>query len=278
MPITCFYSIVRYVPDVIRGESVNIGVVVEAKDKGNKIKEFKFTERFNRAAKIDPHLNVSALEQVAQHALEQIRVEAQGMELNDLVANYSGGKIQLTQPRLTIVDDLEREVNELYDQFIVDEKEGRRHGVTDPILKKEVKEILAKHGFKSDKLRFHSSKDPVAVNGKRATHTFDISVQVNSHYDFIRCISFDVEDYLTKISATKVLAYDAKDVKEKHKRAEVISILHPPQRFSGKERNRAFNEARLILKDEDVPVFNVTSQGDQKELLALLNPEGNGHS
>jgi hypothetical protein len=272
MLTTGYYSIIRYVPDIIRDECINIGVILETGENGDRARHLLITDKFNRAAKIDPNLKNAVVERIIRNALAQIDRETGNMTLDDLVENYSASKVQFSLPRLTIADNLEQEIRELFTQFVVEEKEERHHGITEPILRKEVRGGLAQHGINGGRVQFSTNKTPLLVRGKRATHSFDISVQVNSHHDYIRCISFDVDNYALKLDAAKVLVYDAKDVKEKYERADVISILYPPKTQRGKKPEEMFREARTILKDEGVLAFNFDSPKDRKELLEVINP------
>src|ERR1051325_8527808 len=113
MPQRGQYCVVRYVPDAIRNESVNIGVVVEAGVNGGRSTECKFAESLTRAAKLDPSLKSISVERIIRGALEQIENECNAFTLADFLENYTGGKIQFTQPRVTILDDLKSELAQL---------------------------------------------------------------------------------------------------------------------------------------------------------------------
>lgn len=270
MSITSRYCVVRYVPDVIRDEGINIGVLLETGNNGDRRTLARFTENFQRAARLDPFLKGSALERTIKNAIDQIYHETDALDLNELVANYSGGKIQLTHPRATLVDDLEIELAELYEQFIVDDREERHHGKADPTLRKEVREILAARGINGERVRFSNSKEPIRVKGRKTRHSFDMSIQVNHHQDFIRCISFDVEHYLEKLDTTKALVYDARDIHAVDSGTGVLSILYPPKTHEEELPNTLFAEAQAILKDEKIPAFNFDSSEEIEELIERI--------
>jgi hypothetical protein len=272
MSLKGYYCIVRYVPDLVRNEGVNIGIALEIQDQDEKTKHFHFAESFQRAAKIDPFLKTAALEKTIKGSIEQMVKESEILDLDGLISNYSGGRVQLGEPRFALLDDVAGEMKGLFEQFVIDEKEERHHGKTEPILKKEVRETLRRVGINGDRVRYATNKEPVFIAGKIARHSFDMSVSVNHHQDFIRCISFDVEHYNTKLDAAKVLVYDTRDIKEKTESAEVVSILYPPKVHVGRKPQALFNEALLILSDEGIPSFNFDSRQDRDKFIERIKP------
>src|SRR5215217_2978737 len=131
-------------------------------------------------------------------------------------------------------------------------EEQREYGKSDQTLKKEVKEVLFEHGINHGSLNYSTHTNPIRIRGKRITHGFDLSVDTDGHLDLFRCISFDVDDFHTKLDAAKVLTYDARDVREEIAQAEIISVLYPPVRNPFQEKKVAFQESRAILRDEGI--------------------------
>jgi len=160
MSLKTYYCIVRYVPDLVRNEGVNIGIALEIQDKDEKTKHFHFAESFQRAAKIDPFLKTTALEKTIKGSIEQMVKESENLDLNGLISNYSGGKVQLSEPRFALLDNIEFEMQGLFEQFVIDEKEERHHGKTEPILKKEVRETLRRVGINGDRVKYSTNKEP----------------------------------------------------------------------------------------------------------------------
>ena len=255
MPLTSYYSVVRYVPDVIRDEGINIGVLLEAGTNGNRQVVHSFTESFQRAAKIDPYLNTAALERSISNVIEQIVIAADAITLDELATHHSAGKIQITQPRLTLADNIETELQELFEQFVWEEREERQRGVTEVKLRQKVVQALFHSGIDERTIRVNRPSDPVKVRGRRFSHTFDVSVQINGHPDFVRCLSFDVEHHTEKLESAKALIFDNSDIKAHDESVGVYSILYPPK-IRATERLESFLEARAILRDQHIPAFD----------------------
>ena len=272
MSLTGYYSVVRYVPDIIRDEGVNIGVVLQVGANGDRNVLSHFTENFQRAAKIDPYLTTNILERNVRHALDQIVEESESLELGQIITNHSGGKIQFTQPRLTLVEEsnIEQEIQELYEQFVWEETEARKIGVTETKLRQRVVAALRREGINGERVKVNRPSDPVKIKGKRFHHTFDMSIQLNGQPDFIRCLSFDVEHHESKLESAKALIFDATDIREQGGDVGVMSILYPPKTQHVAERMESFKQAQAILKDQQVPAFNFEAQSDWNALLRAL--------
>lgn len=270
--ISYYYSVVRYVPDVVRDEGINIGVALQARDNGHETVKLLFTDNYRRAARLDPHFTSRTLEKILSSSARQITQQAAGgrVRLDDLIANYSGGRIQFTEPRITVVDDPAAEIEDLYSRFVYEQRSEREHGKGDSTLKREVRDVFTEHGIDHTYLKYGTYKEPILMRGRRAKYEFDLKLEVNGTLDLFRCISFDVDDYQAKVGAAKVLAYDSRDIKEASPQAEIISILQPPTKDIGEPKEEAFGEARTILRHEGVEAFNFASSKDRRRLVKMV--------
>lgn len=125
-----FFSIVQYCPDLDRGESANVGVVLVVP--GVRFLGVRFTEdnegpkqRFGKDTFDDARLAV------AKHALEG-RLRHEGgdwSEPEDLVrfSKKEGNHLLLTPPRVILVEDAAAELTELFQRLVhVDARHRRR--------------------------------------------------------------------------------------------------------------------------------------------------------
>lgn len=270
MSLPSYYSIVRYVPDIIRDEGVNIGVILETGTNGDRQVIHSFTESFHRAAKIDPFLNAVVLERTIGHTINQLKETSETLSLDQLAERHSGGKVQLTQPRLTLIESLEEELRELYEQFVWEEREARRQGVTDVKLRqKVVRALFHVEGLTPEKIKVNNKSEPVRVEGSKFNHTFDMSVQLNGRPDFIRLLSFDVEHHQEKLESAKALVFDASDILETQRHIGVYSVIYPPKSRIA-VRNESFLEAKAILNDRHIPTFDFDEERDVNRFLRTL--------
>jgi hypothetical protein len=119
--LQCEFSLVRYVPDVVKGEFANIGVVLrEAAPDAPVI--VRFTRDWSRVRCLDPDADVAlleALETEIAHRLEsgvQLKVNAKPMleTLEDSLSN----SVQLTEMRGTLAESLPAELEQLLRMYV----------------------------------------------------------------------------------------------------------------------------------------------------------------
>jgi Protein of unknown function (DUF3037) len=119
---TALYSIVRFVPNEIRDESVNIGVILEDRQQSRLYSAFALN--FSRVAKLDGSLPRSTLERFLKSYIERLTHYTLDGEtsLTSLVEWYSAGKVQLTVPRSTILRTTAEDEMRSLQQLFLDEE------------------------------------------------------------------------------------------------------------------------------------------------------------
>src|SRR5207244_2901694 len=119
----------------------------ELPQNGSSQKVYSFAENYTRVHKMETELSGRVVDRIIRGWLEQLSGVAERPEvpLIDLVNNYSGGKVQLTAPRLTRTDDIDRELEQLTSTFVLEEKQPRDLGLADRSLRKQVREVFAEN-------------------------------------------------------------------------------------------------------------------------------------
>jgi hypothetical protein len=119
-----FYSVVQYCPDRFRAETVNVGLVL-----------YRESPRFLRARIIDNHRRAKRLFGISGQALATLRLSEQNLlyrlneggedisTLDDLKAFVAtrANDLRLTEPRLSIVTDIESDFARLFTQLATDQ-------------------------------------------------------------------------------------------------------------------------------------------------------------
>ncbi|MFC6646182.1 DUF3037 domain-containing protein [Granulicella cerasi] len=117
--LQCEFSLIRYVPDVVKGEFANIGVVLRAPDGAAQV---KFTRDWSRVRCMDPDADTELLE--ALEAEIAARLEAGVVEtvnakpivqtLEDSLSN----SVQLTEMRATLAESVVAEMEQLMRMYV----------------------------------------------------------------------------------------------------------------------------------------------------------------
>ena len=119
--LQCEFSLIRYVPDVVKGEFANIGVVLrEAGREG--AATVKFTRDWSRVRCMDPDADIELLESLESEislrlqAGIELRVNAKPMleTLEDSLSN----SVQLTEMRGTLAESLPAEMDQLLRMYV----------------------------------------------------------------------------------------------------------------------------------------------------------------
>jgi hypothetical protein len=119
--VQCEFSLIRYVPDVVKGEFANIGVVLrEAGDAGGAT--VRFTRDWSRVRCLDPNADVELLESLETEIAERLRagfeerVNAKPVlaTLEDSLSN----SVQLTEMRGTLAESMAAEMEQLMRMYV----------------------------------------------------------------------------------------------------------------------------------------------------------------
>jgi hypothetical protein len=118
--VQCEFSLIRYVPDVVKGEFANIGVVL--REAGREAAAVRFTRDWSRVRCLDPGVDVELLESLEAEIAERlrvgvdVRVNAKPMlaTLEDTLSN----SVQVTEMRGTLAESLPAEMEQLMRLYV----------------------------------------------------------------------------------------------------------------------------------------------------------------
>jgi hypothetical protein len=119
--LPCEFSLIRYVPDVVKGEFANIGVVLREAGREETV-TVRFTRDWSRVRCLDPEADVELLESLeAEIALRlkmgvELRVNAKPM-LETMLDSLSNS-VQVTEMRGTLAESLPAEMEQLLRMYV----------------------------------------------------------------------------------------------------------------------------------------------------------------
>ena len=115
--VRCEFCLIRYVPDVVKGEFANIGVVLRDEDGGTLV---RFTRDWSRVRCLDRRADVELLQSLEEEiAAKAGRVEAEGAKpllerLDDTLSNC----VQMTAMKGTLAESLPAEMELLLRMYV----------------------------------------------------------------------------------------------------------------------------------------------------------------
>jgi hypothetical protein len=136
---TCQFSLLRYVPNAVKGESVNIGLILQ--EIGGEFTQMYFTKNLKRARGLDPDIDEDLVLAIGHDIEDRFRdINSRPVLLSDLVDRYSN-VIQLSSAHSCLTASPAKEMRLLINSLVetseesseriedeVEETEGRRIG------------------------------------------------------------------------------------------------------------------------------------------------------
>jgi hypothetical protein len=117
----CEFSLIRYVPDVVKGEFANIGVVLrEAGREGGAM--VRFTRDWSRVRCMDPDADVELLEsleaEIAARLSAGVDPRGNGKTILEVLQDSLSNSLQLTEMRGTLAENVSTEMDLLLKMYV----------------------------------------------------------------------------------------------------------------------------------------------------------------
>jgi len=116
----CEFSLIRYVPDVVKGEFVNIGVLLREAVPGAAA-QVRFTRDWSRVRCIDADADVAMLEALESEIAERLHAESLAAPLKPLLpllADTLSNSLQITEPRACLAETFALELDQLMRLYV----------------------------------------------------------------------------------------------------------------------------------------------------------------
>ncbi|HTH53541.1 MAG TPA: DUF3037 domain-containing protein [Edaphobacter sp.] len=116
--VPCEFFLIRYVPDVVKGEFTNIGVVLrEAGRDASAV--VRFTRDWSRVRCMDADVDIGLLESLESEIAERLRLGAADTKpvlalLEDTLSN----SVQITEARASLAENLSTELEQLMQMYV----------------------------------------------------------------------------------------------------------------------------------------------------------------
>jgi hypothetical protein len=251
----CFYAIAKFIPDLIRNEPRNIGVILY--NESNKV----FKSKFNIKGKVHSSLMTAGDKIVLSH-FNKFYNEFNPASKDELIESIgkTKGKIEFSEIRSVVTTDFENELDYLFGTFVEDYVEKKAiERVPNKGFKVSLKEhfeeikVLGERKFESDKV----------VNGGKLnkTHKVDFAFQ-NGRLYIVEAVDLSGSD---KRGDTFETAWKFEDLRfGLGDKVETISVVQLPTK-----RNGDFEQYLDILRTTSSEVYNY-SNGQREAFLSRM--------
>lgn len=197
----CQFSIVRYVPDIVRGEFLNIGIFLY--DPQEQRFEGRFLENFRRVKRLHPLADIGLLasleDQFDRTRLEDARDLRKYLEYLQSFSNV----VQLAEPKAVLTVDFDAELDRLYDTYVREPKYPTRLAAaverSRAWIRAQLNAALRSAGL-WEKLQRGVPVEEFTHRGDR--FRFDFGYRRNGDLGFLQTLALERE-----VDRAKVLAY-----------------------------------------------------------------------
>ncbi len=247
----CRYLVAKYVGDDVRDEPINIGIIIQSENNRKTIS--KFITNYNKIRTGGE--DVTILKEILEKIHHEIS-ESKDKKILDKIALKYTGKIKFTEPRPTLVDDLEHEANSLFERYISIEQAviEQIEKITLPLIKKQVWHYLA------EDFRGYAKRN-VVIKGKRSKFRYDF--MLGRKDQILQAISYDAYDSLKK---TKLVDWNVRDAIEanglKYSNFGMIISRPTPDNPKYEKINQQYKEGIGILESRH---YNLVFFDNQKK-------------
>jgi hypothetical protein len=251
------YSIVRYVPDVVRDEAVNVGVLVRSAE-GNRF-EFKFLPRSATVRKLWPEAD-SALVRNFQKQLTSCAKNNEPLgnvghiadpDFFDRARSEFIGNLQLTQPRASRAENIEETLKHVYQTAVAEPEAGFRPINYAVIAPSRTRERLWTAFQRHDLLHARQVRKEITIKGKHAQWTFDLGYQ-NGALNVINSLALNATTAQANLSRALVLKGMIDDVRAQHAgpvkgTAVVEGVEKGPLPKGSREAQQILSDGKLAI-------------------------------
>ena len=263
----CAVFLVQYVPNVVRGESVNIGIFLHSPRE--RYLGCLFTDDFRRIKRFHPQADVELLRELQQDFEKQI--DESGDDLDryiQFMQRTFSNLIQVAEPRTCMLADPQSELADLFARYVGERAAGAAPEDTRLHVKQKLTAALSLAGVwermekripvarwtdPGDTFNFDYGYKPLQVDGKR-----------NGHTHFIHALSLK-RDVDAKLAKVLVYTFDRIRLKEAAALTAVVEA-------STAKRDRVANLSQRILEDGGIQIqsiegANAFAQSIRRELM-----------
>lgn len=207
-----YYSIIRYVPDSLRGECVNLGVLLSCPEEG--WLDWQRTTNHQRARRFfQDEVDLGRLTVVEKGLYSRLEKERARLvdlaRLKDFVTRHRD-LLQMTPLRTCSVGDPESDLRQLYQSVVAqaDSNARREHRMTTPQVRRMFSDRLKRANL------IGKLQPRITLKGKYRTwkpYTFDYGYQ-NGTLNVIHSRSFDLVDRDEAFDGARLLLKNIEDV------------------------------------------------------------------
>ncbi len=244
----CSFFLVQYVPDLVRGEFLNIGVFLHSPQE--RYLGCLFTDDFRRIKRIHPQADPELLRELQQHFEQEIDERADDLEgyIRFMEESFSN-LIQVTPQRTCFLSDPQTEIQDLFARYVGPRWSGPPPRDTRLWIKQRLTAAFVRAGV-WDRLDKRISVEQWTQKGDRFTFDYGyralrVEGKPNGHVKFVHALSLRRD---TKLAKELVYTLDRVRRKEAADLTVVVEDSLGADDEAPKHTQRILEEGRTYLQ------------------------------
>ena len=115
--VPCEFALIRYVPDPVRGEFANIGVVLRGAE-GGSVATVRFTRDWGRVRCLHPEADTAMLESLEAEVTSRLSAGVEEKPVLEVLEDSLSNSVQITPMRGTLAESLPAEMEQLLRMYV----------------------------------------------------------------------------------------------------------------------------------------------------------------
>ena len=119
--VPCEFFLIRYVPDVVKGEFVNIGVLLREAAGAEARAQVKFTRDWSRVRCLDADADIGLLEALEQEIASRLTLAVSARDpktVLEVLQDTLSNSLQMTEPKATLAENMPTEMELLLRMYV----------------------------------------------------------------------------------------------------------------------------------------------------------------
>jgi len=256
----CALFLVQYVPNLVRGESVNIGVFLHSPLE--KYLGCMFTDDFRRIKRFHPQADLVFLRELQQDFEKQIDERGDDLDRYLKVMQQSfSNLIQMAEPRTCLLADPQAELHDIFARYVGPRISGPEPEDTRLRVKQKLTAALSLAGV-WDRLDKHISASKWTQEGDPFTFDYgyrplQVDGKPNGHVQLIHALSLKRDNALAAVLKDRILKVRAKE------RADLVAVVEALPRAN----DAVARSTQIILEEADIRIRPLAAVNDYAQSI-----------
>lgn len=249
---SCRFYLLRYVPNIVRGEFVNIGVLLHDPEQ-SRLHAPRLLENFRRVRRLHPWADLDVLSALEKHIADD--TPASGEKLPGYLERLQqfSNALEFTEPKVVLTADPEAELDRLYETYVAEPHYPTRVAAaverSRAWIRSQLNAALRRAGL-WEKLERGVRVEQYTHRGDR--FRFDFGYRRNGNLGFLQTLALERE-----VDRAKVLAYTMERIRARLAAEDLTASCTAIVEAAASPENEAAELSARILAEQEIALVPV---------------------